>query len=100
MSDDLNINPDEAIATSGRHHTAIHSFTGQVTTIADGFTVTGSELSLLDQELRRIPAEIKRWFADMVDSVNGGTDVGYHQARYASTSIADADGAGGTQVHG
>ena len=100
MSYDLNINPDEAIATSGLHHHAIHSFTGQATAIADGFTVTGSGLSPLDRRLLQVPADIKKWVRSMADSVNGGTDAGHHQAHHVSTSIAVADAAGGAQVHG
>ncbi|WP_067670619.1 hypothetical protein [Nocardia miyunensis] len=100
MPDDLNINPAEAIATSGRHHHAVTSFTGQVREIADGFTVTGSGRSPLDRRLRAIPADMRRWFGSAIDSAKGGTDAGYDQARYASTSIADADAAGGAQVHG
>ncbi|MQY23638.1 hypothetical protein [Nocardia macrotermitis] len=100
MSDDLNIDTHEAVTTSGQHHHAFTSFTGQVSTIAADFTVGGSGLSRLDRRLLAIPAEIRTWFASAVDSANGGSDAGVRYATRHSGNLAAADASGGERVDG
>ena len=100
MSDDLDIDPGEAIATSGRHHHAFTSFTRQVSAIAADFTVSGSGLSPLDRRLLAVPAEIREWFENATGSANGGSDVGLRHTVRHSNNIAAADASGGAQVDG